>query len=284
MPDLLTSVPFLGPSPPIPHVDGGPSWVELMHLGGLDPGELCNPGQSVSSPRREGAARGYRLSVDASSTSSRWLPSSCSCMELVHQQLSAMEGVVDRLHSIKVLRKSTQVAEGVLRCPACFDINQRPSDVSGNVQLLGSLLLAITACYGKVFSHQQHKAAESTSNASPIRLFLGDDAQESNLVELSLGGQDYWRLLKTSFSSELDGLALVCESFSARQRRLHMNGHEECREGLPCQRLAVPGCVDHPMDACPRNPGSRASFTCFRMADQVRNKIGNLQKQVALDS
>lgn len=172
----------------------------------------------------------------------------------------------------------------MLCCPACFDISQKPSDVSGNVELLGSLLLAITACYGRVFRHQQHKAAESTSNASPIRLFLGEDAQESHLVEVSIGGQDYWRLLKTSFSSELNGLALVCESFSTRQRQLHMNGHEECREGLPCQRSAVPGCVDHPIDACPRSAGSRASFTCFRMADQVWTEIGNLQKQVASDS
>lgn len=35
-------------------------------------------------------------------------------------QLSIMEGVVDQLQSIKALRKSTEVAETVLCCPACI--------------------------------------------------------------------------------------------------------------------------------------------------------------------
>ncbi|RYP74548.1 hypothetical protein DL769_003993 [Monosporascus sp. CRB-8-3] len=203
--DLLTSAPFLNPSLPMPQSTTDAAWFEMMHLGELGPLVHGNLEAQLSSSRTDTPSTTRRLGEAESGSSQP--AAACSCMELVHQELSAIEGAADRLYSIKTLRKSTEVAEAVLSCTMCFDINRKPSETSGNSQLLGSLLLAVAARYSKIFDHQQQKATESSRDASPVRLFLGHDAQESCLIELSLEGHDYWRLFKSGFRSELDHLS-----------------------------------------------------------------------------
>jgi hypothetical protein len=128
-------------------------------------------------------------------------------MEEVHSQLSAMADITNDLYSIKALRKSTHLAEKVLNCAICFDTTWRPSEVSGNALLLGSLLLTIATCYRNKFTRHQQKATESTRNVSPVRLFLGHEIDENSLVELHLSGIDYRHLLHSGFRSEFERLS-----------------------------------------------------------------------------
>ncbi|KAL4998961.1 hypothetical protein BDV10DRAFT_166121 [Aspergillus recurvatus] len=227
---------------------------------------------------------GNWLGDPGSSLSLQWATATCNCMEQVHSQLSAIAKAAANLHSIKTLRQSTDVAERVLRCTVCFNTSWRPSEASGNVLLLGSLLSAIATCYSNVFAHQRQQAADSTQAASPIRLFLGHAAEESSLVELSLSGQDYRRLLGSGFRSEFDRLSNLCQHFTTRQRRIHENGHEQCREEVPCKIVPETGAGGHPANACPKNAGARASFTCLRTAEQVRSVIGDMQKALVSDT
>lgn len=259
----------------------GASWSDLMQLGESGWLEHCNLGNfSNSSPQETQCMNGQ---VNGATHSSDQRQALCTCMELVHEHLSALEAAVAKLQSIKILRKSTGVAEKVLGCPVCFDINRRPSDVSGNVLLFSSLMLSITTCYGNIFRNEEQTAAESIRSTSPIRLFLGHDLDQSCLVDFSFGGRDYRNLLKRAFSSELDRLSLICHSFSARQRRLHENGHEQCCTGQPCKRLDATGRVVHPADACPRAMGSMPSFSCFWSATHVQSEIEKIQRSLSLD-
>lgn len=278
--DLLTSVSLLTPGLSISE-PSGPPWFEIMQLG--EPGRLEHDQMKSPSYPSQRVSQSTNAQLDNTKSASGQQQTACSCMELVHQQLAAMHNGTDKLHSIKVMRQSTDVAEQVLCCTVCFNINRRPSDVSGNVLLLGSLLLTIATSYGDTFGHQQQRATEALRDANPVQLFLGQAANESCLVELSLGGLEYWRLLKSSFGSELDRLSSVCHSFTTRQHCIHEKGHEECREGLPCKQVGGSDRVSHPANACPRSIGSKASFTCFRTADQIRAEIDRMQRILTLD-
>lgn len=274
--DSVPSVPLLTT---LPDPAEWAPWLEPMHFD--DP--ISNPLESPLDPAQSDVQSIRTLSKNTTSGSEQL--ETCNCMDLVHKQLSAMEDFTNDLHSIKILRESTDIAEQVLRCKICFDINRKPSEVSGNPLLLGSLLSTIASCYRKVFTYQQRKATESARNASAIPLFLANNNTNNCLpLELSLTGLDYWRLLKTGFHSELDRLSRVCQSFISRQHRLHDHGHEKCREGLPCKVLGAAGHARHPADACPRSTGARASFTCFRMADHIQIEIENAQRIFASDS
>ncbi|KAL4745260.1 hypothetical protein BDW72DRAFT_198803 [Aspergillus terricola var. indicus] len=201
-------------------------------------------------------------------------------MEQVHSQLSAVARITYNLHSIKTLRQSIDVAERVLYCKFCFNAAWRPSEVSGNVLLLGSLLSTITSCYSNVIAHQKQQAANSTNAANSIRLYLGNAPKEDSLVELSLSGQDYRRLLRGVFRSEIDRLSSLSQRFTTRQRQIHENRHEECREEMPCKLVHGPEGAAHPANACPRSAGPRESFTCLRTAEQVRNAIEDMNEEL----
>ncbi|CRG83832.1 hypothetical protein PISL3812_01188 [Talaromyces islandicus] len=163
--DLVPSVSLLTAAPD--PAEWAP-WLGVMHFDDPISDPLESPldsaqhdGQSIT-PQPENTASASEQQLET-----------CHCMDLVHKQLSAMEHSTDELHSIKVLRESTDIAEKVLHCKICFDIKRKPSEVSGNPLLLGSLLSTIASCYRKVFNSQQQKATESARDASAIRLFLG---------------------------------------------------------------------------------------------------------------
>lgn len=276
MDPILTTGPMIATTMPAPDSVDNLSWYELMNIGDTSPDHL-HFGEPLDSPPRDTPSTSH-LSVGSTSASTLPPLTPCSCTEFAHEQLNIVENSSPTLSSIKILRASMMVAEKVMSCNICFNTNKRPSEVSGNSQLLGSLLLAITACWGEVVQKQKQRAAQSAHDAGLVKFFLGQDANADDFVELSLGGLDYCRLLENAFHSDLDRLSAICKSFSARQHQIHEQGHEDCLPGGPCKRLYEYGPIIHPMDACPRKSGVKYSFTCYRTANQVRAEIENMRR------
>ncbi|KAL4820357.1 hypothetical protein BDW67DRAFT_180740 [Aspergillus spinulosporus] len=275
--DIFTSVPRLTPALCAATSTPRPPWLDLYSSEFISSNyshEDINPFPLADSPERPS----NWLGDSDHSLGLQWPPATCDCMKEVHSQLSAVTEITHQLHSIKALRQSIDLAERVLDCTVCFNVAWRPSEVSGNVLLLGSLLSSIATCYNKIIAHQKQQAADSTRDTSPIRLFLGHAAEENSLVEVCLRGQDYRHLLRGVFRSDIDRLSSLCQRFTTRQRQIHENGHEECREAVPCEIVHGPGAAAHPSNACPRSAGPRASFPCLRIAEQVRNAIEDMQE------
>ncbi|KAL3603017.1 hypothetical protein FPOAC2_07334 [Fusarium poae] len=201
----------------------------------------------------------------------------CSCIELVNQHFSEIESSLETFQTLKVLKKSLVSARTILECTVCFQSVKSPR-TSRNVYLLGSLLSSIGSSYGDFFYIQKQRTSDPSVSSTPVTLFIGQQTDSRDMVEVSLEGPSYIAFLQASLSKELACLVQLGDELAARQSQSHIEGHENCETGTSCSNTETLPTTKHPTEMCPKEVDMTTACACFRTVDQVRAAIAEAQR------
>ncbi|KAJ3542405.1 hypothetical protein NM208_g4110 [Fusarium decemcellulare] len=275
--DFSSQLDLISPSFALP-TPGDGFWAELVQIAdsgilGLD-NFSPETSQDTSCPASSEARDSVNCTPCHPAVSSR----GCECAQLVQDHFAAWNGTIEGLHSINMLRRSAQLAEVVLNCNACFRIDWKPSDTVENFYLIASLMSTAASSYIDFLS-RQHQELQSR-RGRPTKLFLGESTEQDSLVEISLGGAEYWGLLKRTLGAELDRLSSLCQSFATRQGILHHHGHEKCLRGVPCGNNVTSRGIIHHADTCPKGVNPSKYFICLVTISQIQADIEQAQKKL----
>ncbi|KAK6713185.1 hypothetical protein SNK03_007599 [Fusarium graminearum] len=210
-------------------------------------------------------------------TNSRPPIQKCSCIELVNQHFSEIESSLETFQTLKILKNSLVSARKILECTVCFQSVKSPRS-SRNVYLLGSLLSSIGSSYGDFFYMQKQRASDPSVSGTPISLFIGQQADAQDMVEVSLEGPSYIAFLQASLKRELACLVQLGDELAARQSQSHTEGHENCETGTSCSNTETPPTTKHPTEMCPKEVDMTTACACFRTVDQVRAAVAEAKR------
>lgn len=240
--------------------------------------DMCQP--SASSGQRDGGSGGAE-SYPGHPTGA---PSdSCQCGRLVQAHLGSRSGQTDTpkeaAQFIGSLRESMNLTQHVLACQVCCNMRGRLRDVSGNVMLLGALMMMMARSCLSFLPDQRRRAEEFGHDRYPASTILRGQGQGSGTLEFSLDRRQFWLVLNGLMAAELDSMDTICDAMTSRQNSLHEHGHEECRPGSPCRKNQDQAVLD-PSEFCPRSIDARSFFSCFRTIDHVRSVIREARQQL----
>lgn len=240
---------------------------------------LCQ--ESVARVGHEGCESSHPASYLEQSTST---PSrACGCARLVQEHLSSRVGRDDTSEEaaqfISSLRESMNLTRQVLACQVCCNVNTQLRDVSGNVLLLGALMMMMTRACVTFIRAQRRRALEFGNDPYPVSTLVGAQGQGAAMLEFSLDRRQFWPVLGGLMAAELDTINSICDAMTSRQESLHEHGHEECRPSSTCRKNQSLAVLD-PAEFCPRSVDSRSFFSCFLMIDHVRSVIREARQEL----
>jgi hypothetical protein len=205
---------------------------------------------------------------------------SCNCDEEVSsivRNLSRANLSHDIIHT---LRTGVSLTERILTCPICYDVSKPPRVTVQNVLLIGHLMFEITASYQKYIRWLNKHCAELDITNESRTVYLDSGLGIASELSLQIGGEKFRELVIHGLQADAERLSALGKKFALRQRNRHIVGHESCPdpEGS-CRKKEYE--VDHdPLDLCPQNPVARKLIPCFRIVDEVRGMIEQVEAVV----
>ncbi|CAG9982672.1 unnamed protein product [Clonostachys byssicola] len=204
----------------------------------------------------------------------------CQCGKFVKDHMNTKKtDIDDLLEFIMAQRKSRDLAQQVLTCTSCGNLDSLPSQVAGNVLLFGAVMMDALLLYQKFTREQRHRALASPDDQCAKKIYLASTGPGCQQLDFQLEQRHAWPLAKALLRIEVDQLNRMCTAFVARQWQVHEKGHEMCSSGAVCKKPKSPT-PSFPADSCPRSIEPTAFFNCFRTAKHLQSLIESVQKDL----
>ncbi|RKL10143.1 hypothetical protein BFJ68_g8759 [Fusarium oxysporum] len=205
----------------------------------------------------------------------------CQCGEMVREHMNNRTSTHDLSGIVTRQRKSAELAQKVLDCNSCGDINNAPSQIAGNVLLFGAVMTEATSSCQSFIRDLEQRALVPDDEQSYTQICLALMDPNDHHIEYKLDRQYVWPLAKVLLRIETDKLSRICIAFITRQWRVHERGHELCRAGTTCKKIKTTE-ASYPADFCPRSIEPASFFSCLRTAKHLQSVITSLQKDLEL--
>ncbi|WJG37225.1 uncharacterized protein FOBCDRAFT_254336 [Fusarium oxysporum Fo47] len=166
-------------------------------------------------------------------------------------------------------RKSAELAQKVLDCNSCGDINNAPSQIAGNVLLFGAVMTEATSSCQSFIRDLEQRALVPDDEQSYTQICLALMDPNDHHIEYKLNRQYVWPLAKVLLRIETDKLSRICIAFITRQWRVHERGHELCRAGTTCKKIKTTE-ASYPADF-----SASVQPSIFSLLSQAFRKIWN---------
>jgi hypothetical protein len=263
------------PTPPLEF-----SWSDIAAMGGVlddnHPQEASFTNQLSEMPNQA-----YPDSQLPSYNADSSLSVQCQCGQLVQQRLSHRQSSMEELSQfIDQNRKSKDLAQQVLDCKNCCDKHGPPSEVAGNVLLFGAVMMDIVSSYESFIADQKERVLMSPEEIHPTQIYIGSQSSSERLLELQLERQQSWPLFKVLLRTEVEQLVQLCDSFVARQERIHEDGHEGCCASRTCNKALPPPQGGLPANFCPRSVEPKRFFSCFQTSKLIQSLLEKIQNDL----
>ncbi|KAJ5930845.1 hypothetical protein N7466_006338 [Penicillium verhagenii] len=207
---------------------------------------------------------------------------SCQCDEEVSDLVRNLSRANMSHNTIQTLRTGISLTDRLLVCPICYDISKPPRVTVQNVLLIGKLMMEITASYQKYLRWLNQHCSELDDRNDTEVVYLDSGLGGPSDLSLQLSGEKFRNLVMHGLRKDAERLTALGKTFAQRQRNRHMVGHEACPnlDGR-CRKNDEYG-IDHdPLDLCPQDPVARKLVPCFRIVDEVRGMIKQVEDAVA---
>ncbi|EXA34684.1 hypothetical protein FOVG_14102 [Fusarium oxysporum f. sp. pisi HDV247] len=205
----------------------------------------------------------------------------CQCGEMVRKHMNNRTSTHDLSGIVTRQRKSAELAQKVMDCNNCGDINNAPSQIAGNVLLFEAVMTEATSSCQSFIRDLEQRALVPDDEQSYTQICLALMDPNDHHIEYKLDRQYVWPLAKVLLRIETDKLSRICIVFITRQWWVHERGHELCRAGTTCKKNKATE-ASYPADFCPRSIELASFFSCLRTAKHLQSVITSLQKDLEL--
>jgi hypothetical protein len=197
----------------------------------------------------------------------------CQCTSSVQQYFKTSAGQeTEGGGSLAIARQAIDLARSILFCDACGNITLGPTKLAGNVLLLGAVFLDALEFYGSFVAETSHQ--RPTLEQQQVDVVDWCTSQDTGVCTLDS------RTLTGDMKSDMEVFTSLCDSFAARQHKIHDIGHEACRANIPCQKPAASPVTENPANICPKCINQEKFFSCLRTVSQIRTTIDALQMEI----
>ncbi|KAJ5639953.1 transcriptional regulator family: Fungal Specific TF [Penicillium longicatenatum] len=204
---------------------------------------------------------------------------SCKCDEEVSDTVRNLSQASMSNDVLQVLRMGVSLAERLLICPLCYDISKPPRVTVQNVLLIGQLMLGITSTYQNYIKWLYKHCTELDAKKESELVYLDSGLGFPSELSLQLSGAKFRGLVMHGLRKDGERLSALGKAFAQRQRNRHMAGHEACPDlGGQCRKKEYFGADHDPLDLCPLDPAARRLVPCFRIVDEVRGMIQQVEE------
>jgi hypothetical protein len=205
----------------------------------------------------------------------------CDCSKQVFNVLRSLNTDPISHNTVRTLRQGTDLFEMLLTCPKCYDVSKPPRITLQNVLLIGRLCLKVMAGYQRYLQWLKDycaSLAERHMGGDTVYLILGGADAGSLLLDIDTSSNGFYDLVTQGLKRDSARLGNLGGQFAERQRRRHLIGHTACpdQDGRCWKESDV---VDpDPSDICPQSTAARSLIPCFRVVDEVRDKIRQFEE------
>jgi hypothetical protein len=208
----------------------------------------------------------------------------CDCSKQVFNVLRSLNADPISHNTVRTLRQGTDLFDTLLTCSRCYDVSKPPRITLQNVLLIGRLCLKVMAGYQRYSRWLKDYCAglaERNMGGDTVYLILGGTDAGSLLLDINTSSNGFYDLVTQGLKRDSGRLGNLGGRFAERQRRRHLIGHAACpdQDGRCWKESDV---VDpDPSDICPQSTAARALVPCFRVVDEVREKIRQFEEALS---
>lgn len=221
------------------------------------------------------------LSPEASPAPPAAPPEPCDCSKRVFDMIRSLNCEPVSHSTVHTLRLGTDLFEKLLTCPKCYDVSKPPRITLQNVLLIGRLTLEVTTGYQKYLKWLKDYCTSLAERSMSDTMYLIPGADVSSALGFRVSSEKFFDLVTHGLNSDAERLSALGAQFATRQRNRHLIGHQACPDSEGRCWKEKEEVDPDPSDVCPQSPAARALIPCYRVVDEVRAKIKQLEEAVA---
>ncbi|KAJ3542790.1 hypothetical protein NM208_g394 [Fusarium decemcellulare] len=200
----------------------------------------------------------------------------CNCSKHVFEIIRLLEQTPVSHSTVHALRQGIQLFGKLLTCPICYDVSKPPRITLQNVMLLGRLSLEVASGYHKYLEWVKDYCKGLAERKMGDMIYLKSNVDNSTLG-FQISSDKLYELITDGLHSDVQRLSELGIQFATRQRSRHLIGHQACPDwDGRCWKEKLNEDPDA-SDVCPQSPAARTLTPCYRIVDEVRAKIKQLE-------